>query len=105
MKTAIMIRSGLSGSRLKRPGDLFSGKEIDRLDPGAFAGLSRPELFALRRKLSDTFDWLDPGDCAVGSPEMLAWERRLDKLNDLMDAADEILNPEEDCDMDGEDDL
>lgn len=96
MKTVIAIRSGLSEAYgLKRPAELFSGEEIDGLDSCAFAGMSRPELFALRRKLSDTFDWLDPGDCGIGSPEMLAWERRLDRLNDLMDNIDERLNPEE----------
>ena len=97
MKTVIAIRSGMPDvSRLRRPADLFSGEEIDRLDYGRFESLSRAELFAVRRKLSDTFDWLDPGDCGIGSPEMLAWERRLDRLQDLMDNIDERLNPEED---------
>ncbi len=99
MKTVIAIRSGISDTRvLKKPKDLFSGEEIDRLDRGQFAGIGRSELFALRRKLSDTFDWLDPGDCEIGSPKMLAWERRLDKLNDLLDAVDEILKPDEEID-------
>lgn len=93
MKTVIMIRSGaLPFSRLKQPSDLFSDEEIDQMDSGQFECMSRSELFALRRKLSDTFDWLDPGDCGIGSPEMLAWERKLDRLNDMMDAVDEILD-------------
>ncbi len=96
MKTVIAIRSGMPDvSGLRRPADLFSGEEIDRLDTEWFDGLSRAELIAMRRKLSDTFDWLDPGDCGIGSPEMLAWENRLDRLQDLMDNIDERLNPED----------
>ena len=94
MKTVVTIRTGGFPDRkkYKKPADLFSTGEIDRLDEQMYAGMSREQLVRLRQKLSDTFDWLDPGDCGIGSPEMLAWERRLDKLNDLTDAADEILD-------------
>ena len=66
MKTVIAIRSGISDlSGLRKPADLFTGEEIDRLDPAAFAGMNRPELHALKRKLSDSFDW---------NPETGTWE-------------------------------
>ena len=59
-----MGMSALSG--LRKPANLFSGEEIDQLDPAAFAGMSRPELYAMKRKLSDSFDWLESGDWALG---------------------------------------
>lgn len=93
MKTMIMIRSGFPFTRRGRPADLFSAEEIDRLDVWKLAGMDREQLSALRRKLADTYDWLEPGDCGIGSPEMKAWEKRLDHLNDLMDAVDELLEP------------
>ena len=97
-RTAVVIHSGLAGSGRRKPADLFSAAEIDRMDEGMLAGKSREALLALRQKLSDTFDWLDSGDCGIGSPEMRAWEKRLDRLTDLIDHIDEILNPDIDCD-------
>ena len=100
METMIVIRAGgfPAGKKYKIPADLFSAAEIDRLDEQMFTGMSREQLLALRQKLSDTFEWLDSGDCDPGSPEWKAWERRLDKLGDLMEMADGILNPEEEWD-------
>ena len=85
MKTAVVIRPGtpyVSGRR--KPADLFSGEEIDRLDERMLSGLGRKELLALKQKCSDSFNWLDSGDCAVDSPEMRKWERRLDRLNEIL---------------------
>lgn len=92
MKTMIAIQTGIPAfSNMEEPSDLFSAEEIDALDEAVFSGLGRRELLALRQKLSDSFDWLDSGDCDVDSPEMKEWERRLDRLNKLMDRADELL--------------
>ncbi len=98
IKTMIVIQAGgrPDWKKYKKPADLFSAGEIDRLDERMFAGKSRDELIWLRQKLSDTFEWLDSGDCDIESPEMQAWERRLDKLNEMMDVVDGILIPEED---------
>ena len=97
MKTMIVLRSGMSRfSCVQKPSCLFSAEEIDQMDEEMFAGKDRDQLLVLRQKLSDSFEWLDSGDCGIGSSEMQAWERRLDKLNDMMDAVDGILNPEED---------
>ena len=38
----------------------------------------------MKKKCSDSFNWLDSGDCAVDSPEMRKWERRLDRLNEIL---------------------
>ncbi len=104
IKTMIVIQAGglPDWKKYKKPADLFSAGEIDRLDERMFAGKSRDELIWLRQKLSDTFEWLDSGDCDIESPEMQAWERRLDRLSDLMDNIDGSLNPEEE--FDNEDD-
>ena len=92
MKTVIAIRSGISDlSGLRKPADLFTGEEIDRLDPAAFAGMNRPELHALKRKLSDSFDWLESGNWDLGDPRWKEWENRLDRLNELMAYVDEYL--------------
>ena len=92
MKTGIAIRSGMSAlSGLRKPADLFSGEEIDGLDPAAFAEMSRAELHALKRKLSDSFDWLESGDWNLGDPRWKEWENRLDRLNELMAFVDEFL--------------
>ena len=97
MKTVIAIRSGMPAlSGLRKPADLFSGEEIDRLDPAAFAELSRAELHALKRKLSDSFDWLESGDWNLGDPRWKEWENRLDRLNILMDVVGELLYSDED---------
>ncbi len=98
MKTMIVIQAGgfPDWKKYKKPSDLFSAGEIDRLDEQMFAGMSREHLIQMRQKLSDTFEWLDTGDCDIESPEMQAWERRLDKLNEMMDVVDGILIPEED---------
>ena len=97
MKTVIAIRSGVSNlSGLRKPADLFSGEEIDRLDPAAFAEMGRAELHALKRKLSDSFDWLESGDWDLGDPRWKAWENRLDRLNELTDIVDELLYSDED---------
>lgn len=100
IKTMIVIQAGglPDWKKYKKPADLFSAGEIDRLDERMFAGKSREELVLLRQKLSDSFDWLDTGDCDPGSPEWKDWERRLDRLSDLMDNIDGILNPEEQFD-------
>lgn len=92
MKTVIAIRSGMPDALgMKRPADLFSGEEIDRLEPAAFAEMSRAELHALKRKLSDSFDWLESGDWDLGDPRWKEWENRLNHLNALMDVVDELL--------------
>lgn len=97
METMIVIRSGMPRfSGVQKPACLFSAEEIDQMDEGLFAGKDRNQLLAFRQKLSDTFEWLDSGDCDIESPEMQAWERRLDKLNEMMDVVDGILIPEED---------
>ena len=70
---------------------IFTGEEIDRLDPAAFACMSRPELHALKRKLSDSFDWLESGNWDLGDPRWKEWENRLDRLNELMAFVDEFL--------------
>ena len=101
-RTAVVIHSGLAGSGRRKPADLFSAAEIDRMDEGMLAGKSREALLALRQKLSDTFDWLDSGDCGIGSPEMLAWEKRLDRLNNLLDNIDWILDSEEELENEDE---
>ena len=96
MKTVIAIRSGVSNlSGLRKPADLFSGEEIDRLDPAAFAEMGRAELHALKRKLSDSFDWLESGDWNLGDPRWKEWENRLVRLNVLMDVVDELLYSDE----------
>ena len=82
MKTVIAIRSGVSNlSGLRKPADLFSGEEIDRLDPAAFAEMGRAELHALKRKLSDSFDWPEPGDWNPGDSRWQEWENGLVRLN------------------------
>ena len=97
MKTVIAIRSGMPAlSGLRKPADLFSGEEIDRLDPAAFAGMNRPELYALRRKLSASFDWLESGDWDLGDPRWKEWENRLDRLNELTGVVDDLLYSYED---------
>lgn len=99
MNTVIAIRSGISRvSGLRKPANLFSGEEIDRLDEGMLSGLGREELQTLKQKCSESFEWLDSGDCEIGSPEMLEWEKRLDRLNEMIDKIDEILDPEEETD-------
>ena len=97
MKTVIAIRSGMPDVLgMKRPADLFSGEEIDRLDPAAFTGMSRPELYVLKRKLSDSFDWLESGDWDLGDPRWKEWENRLDRLNELTGVVDDLLYSYED---------
>jgi hypothetical protein len=103
MKTIIAINAGLPFfSGVKKPADLFSAEEIDCLDEEWLVGKSREELLALERRLSDTFDWLDNGDCEADSPEWTEWERRLDRLQELMDQIDESLNPDANYDEDDE---
>ena len=97
MKTVIAIRSGISNlSGLRKPADLFTGEEIDRLDPAAFAEMSRAELHALKRKLSDSFDWLESGDWDLGDPRWREWENRLDRLNSMTELVDGLLYSDED---------
>ena len=97
MKTVIAIRSGVSNlSGLRKPADLFSGEEIDRLDPAAFAEMGRAELHALKRKLSDSFDWLESGDWNLGDPRWKEWENRLVRLNELTGVVDDLLYSYED---------
>ena len=65
MKTVIAIRSGISDlSGLRKPADLFTGEEIDRLESG---------------------NW------DLGDPRWKEWENRLDRLNELMAYVDEYL--------------
>ena len=97
MKTVIAIRSGISNlSGLRKPADLFTGEEIDRLDPAAFAEMSRAELHALKRKLSDSFDWLESGEWDLGGPRWREWENRLDRLNSMTELVDGLLYSDED---------
>lgn len=80
----------------KRPlPDVFSPAEIDNLDEDMLDGMERGRLLALRHKLSVTSDELDPGDCDPGSRQWAAWEKRMDRLEELMDCIDEMLEPEE----------
>ena len=94
MKTMDVLRFGLPFARRRRPADLFSAEEIDGLNVRKLVGLDREQLTALRQKLADTYDWLEPVDGRIGPLEMKAWKKRLVKLNDLMDAADGLLEPE-----------
>ena len=52
--------------------------------------MSREQLVSLRKKLSDTADELYV-DCDPGTPEWELWERRMDRLDSLIDRIDEIL--------------
>ena len=98
VRDMVVITSGFPDFREKRKfGDLFSPEEIDVLDPGMLSGMSREQLVALRKKLSDTSDELD-ADCDPGTPEWALWERRMDKLDELSDRIDEILEPEDEWD-------
>jgi len=58
MKTVIAIRAGgfPDWKKYKKPADLFSAGEIDRLDNRMLSGLGREELQALKRKCSDSFE-------------------------------------------------
>ena len=97
MKTVIAIRSGMPAVYgLRKPADLFTGEEIDQLDPAAFAEMGRPELHALKRKLSDSFDWLESGDWDLGDLRWKEWENRLDRLNVLTGVVDDLLYSYED---------
>ena len=95
VRNMVVITSGFPDFReKKKTGDLFSPDEIDALDPGMLSGMSREELVSLRKKLSDTSYELY-ADCDPGTPEWDLWEQRMDKLDELSDRIDEILEPEE----------
>lgn len=98
VKTMIVIDNTPEWPNQKRPKDLFSAEEIDHFNYVMLEGKDREKLLAIKQKLADTFDWLDSGDCEIGSPQMQEWEKRLDRLNDMMDKIDEILYPEEETD-------
>ena len=98
VRDMVVITSGFPDFREKRKfGDLFSPEEIDALDPGMLSGMSREQLVSLQKKLSVTLDELD-ADCDPGTPEWETWERRMDKLDELSDRIDEILEPEDEWD-------
>lgn len=82
----------------KPPADIFSPAEIDNLNKDMLEGMSREGLLALRHKLSVTSDELDPGDCDPGSRQWAIWEHRMDRLEEMMDCIDEMLEPEDDED-------
>ena len=90
MKTKIMLRSGFPSAFRDKAADVFSAEEIDRLDVWKLAGLDKAQLSALRQKLADTYDRLEPGDCGADPSGIKVWKKRLDKLNDLMEAVDEM---------------
>ena len=79
----------------KAPADVFSPAEIDTFNTDMLDGMGRERLLALRHKLSVTSDELDPGDCDPGSRQWAAWEKRMDRLEEMMDCIDEMLEPEE----------
>ena len=73
--------------------------EVDLLDECMLSGLNRKELTALKQKCFIAIDWPEPGDCGVYFPEMKEWQRRLDRLDSIMDRIDVLLDPEEaECD-------
>ena len=97
MKTVIAVRSGIPAqSGLRKPTDRFSGEAVDRLDPAAFAELSRPERYALNRKLTDSFDWLEPEDWDPGDSRRKIWKNRLNRLNELTYIVGDLLDSDED---------
>ena len=72
--------------------DVFTGEEIDALDIRQLQGMTREELLRLDRKLSDTIDdFYAPDGCEVDSPEWRRWEDRLDRLDLMSDAVEELL--------------
>ncbi len=97
----IVIGNSFPGfpKRRKCP-DVFSADEIDRLDDGILAGKSRKQLETLRQKLEDTSEWLETGDCEIDSPEWKTWERRMDKLDSLMDRVDDLFAQEDGVETD-----
>ncbi len=94
MKTMVVIGNIPDIPKLKKPANLFSDEEIDLFDAGMLTGLSQNELIALRQKLSDTDDWLESGDWDIGDPRWDEYEERLNRISDMIDRIDEILNPE-----------
>ena len=82
----------------EKPADLFSAEEIDALDAGMLSGMSREELAALWRKLSDTYDGLASGDWEEDDPRWAVFERRLEHISEITELIDEILDPDEDED-------
>ncbi len=89
--TAVMIKGGFSFVKKRKPAvDILSPEEIDRLHPGMLFGMDRDSLVSLRRKLSVTEEELDI-DCDPGTSEWRLWEKRLDKMAELMDLIDEKL--------------
>ena len=80
--------------------NVFSAAEVDDLDPAMLSGKEREELSALQQKLFDTAEELDPGDCDPGDPGWELWEKRMDRLDLMMDAIDEMLFEEEPEDED-----
>lgn len=98
MKTAIVLRRTIVSkfSDLpKKPKDLFSGNEIDRMDPEQFSSLSQEELMEMKRRLMDTQEWLESPDERLGTMAWKIWDARLDRLNDLMDEIDKLMEREE----------
>lgn len=97
MKTMIVIGNipDFPTRTRKTMKDTFSAAEIDMMETDVSSSMGHEQLVSLRQKLSDTSDKLDPGDCDPGTPEWDAWEKRLDKLEVLIDQIDEILEPEE----------
>ena len=84
--------------------NVFSAAEVDDLDPAMLSGKEREELSALQQKLFDTAEELDPGDCDPDDPGWELWEKRMDRLDLMMDTIDEMLEAEswDEEDEDGE---
>jgi len=99
MRTIIALNNflGFDFEAKEPPADLYTGEEIYRMDPKRLAGKSREELLRIRQRILDTNNWLEVEDDAdIDSPEWIRWERRLDKLSDMDDAIDELLQDEMD---------
>ena len=80
----------------EKPADLFSAEEIDALDAGMLSGMSREELAALWRKLSDSYDGLESGEWEEDDPRWAVFESRLEHICEITELIDEILDPDED---------
>lgn len=91
----IVIGNTTEFPNINKPVDMFSAEEIDQLESGMLSGLGERELVAPKQKLSDTFDWLEAGNWKAGDYRWEEWEKRLDRISDMMDSIEEILHPEE----------
>ena len=74
MRTIIALNNflGFDFEAKEPPANLYTGEEIDRMDPKRLAGKSREELLRIRQRILDTNNWLemeDGGD--IDSPEWM----------------------------------